>query len=84
MLGKLPGWAVSEVESVSGDVAEWRHLSRAERRSLARACSRDVISALSVNRNPQRILDQVDPLPESSERALARLGRLAGWSGEHP
>ncbi|MBK7976654.1 MAG: hypothetical protein IPK07_26435 [Deltaproteobacteria bacterium] len=70
--------------SARAHIAEWRHLSPAERRSLARACSRDVIWAVSLNRNPQRILDQVDPLPESSERALARLRRLAGWSGAHP
>ncbi len=79
MLATLPGWVVDDVASVRAEVAEWRDLTVAERWRLAVRCSRDVVWAVRASGHPQRILDQVDPLPESSVRALARLRQRAGW-----
>ncbi|MBK7978261.1 MAG: hypothetical protein IPK07_35120 [Deltaproteobacteria bacterium] len=84
MLDRLPGWVTSNAESVRAEVAEWRDLDRTQRWRLARACSRDALWALSVARDPRRILDRVDPLPRSSQEALARLRARAGWGDERP
>lgn len=81
MLTKLPGWVVDDAASVRAEVSEWVGLSPAQRWRLARACARDAMWAARASGMRQRILDQVDPLPESSVAALARLRREAGWSG---
>jgi hypothetical protein len=79
MLSKLPGWVVDDVTSVREEVQAWRDLTPAERWRLARVCSRDAMWAARASGMQQRILDQVDPLPDSTLRALARLRRDAGW-----
>jgi hypothetical protein len=81
MLPKLPGWVVDDVTSVREEVAEWARTTPAERWQLARLCSRDAMWAARASGNPQRILDHVDPLPESTVAALARL-RRKGRSGD--
>jgi hypothetical protein len=79
MLPKLPGWVVDDVASVREEVKEWRGTTPAQRWRLARACARDAMWALRAGGIAARVLDHVDPLPESSIRALARLRRDAGW-----
>jgi hypothetical protein len=73
VLAKLPGWVIDDDASVREEVAEWRGLTPAELWRLARLCSRDAIWAARASGNPQRILDRVDPLPESTISALVRL-----------
>jgi hypothetical protein len=82
MLTRLPGWVVDDAASVRAEVAEWVGLSPAQRWRLARACARDAMWAARAGGMRQRVLDQVDPLPESSIAALARLRRQAGWTIE--
>lgn len=79
MLSKLPGWVVDDVTSVREEVAEWIGTTPAERWQLAMLCARDAIWATHLSGHPARILEQVDPLPESTIRALERLRRQAGW-----
>jgi len=79
VLRRLPGWVVDDVTSVRDEVAEWRAMTPAERWRLAILCSRDVMWAARASRDPERILDRIDPLPDSTVAALARLRRSAGW-----
>jgi hypothetical protein len=81
MLAKLPGWVVDDVTSVRQEVAEWTSTTPAERWRLARLCSRDAMWAARASGDPQRILDHVDPLPETTVLALARLRRKTDSGG---
>jgi len=80
VLSKLPGWVIDNDASVRQEVAEWKGLTSAQLWRLARLCARDAVWAARISGNPQRILDQVDPLPENAVAALARLRRVTGWS----
>lgn len=82
VLSKLPGWVVDDESSVRDEVAEWIGTTPAERWHLAKLCSRDAMWAARTSGNPQRILDQLDPLPESTIVALQRLRRQAGWGDD--
>ncbi len=82
MDAKLPGWVVDDVTSVRREVAEWVDLTAVERWRLAEKCARDVIWALRMTPDPERILAHEDPLPASSVAALARLRREAGWGDD--
>ena len=75
MLSKLPGWVVDEDASVRAEVAEWRGLSPSQLWRLAELCARDAMWAARASGQPQRILDHVDPLPETTIAALTRLRR---------
>lgn len=77
VLAKLPGWIVADATSVREEVEEWRGTTAAERWRLAVLCSRDAMWAIRASGDPGRILDQVDPLPDSTVAALARLRRAA-------
>jgi hypothetical protein len=80
----LPNWVVDDVASVRAEVAEWAGLTDAERLQLAKLCAQDVLWAARASGDPRRILDRVDPLPESTQRALARLRKSANWgNGGH-
>lgn len=79
MLPKLPGWVIDDVASVREEVKEWRGTTPAQRWHLARACARDAMWAMRAGGMASRIASHVDPLPESSVRALERLRRDAGW-----
>jgi hypothetical protein len=84
VLTRLPGWVVDDATSVRDEVAEWRDLSAAERWRLAKLCARAAMWAVRTNAHPERILEHVDPLPDSTVAALARMRRAAGWGdGEH-
>lgn len=80
VLSKLPGWAVDDDTSVREEVAEWKALGPAELWQLARLCSRDVVWALRLGDQPERVLERRDPVPESTLAALARLRRETGWN----
>jgi hypothetical protein len=80
VLSKLPGWAIDNDTSVREEVAPWRGLAPAELWRLARMCSRDVVWALRLCDKPERVLEQRDPVPESTLEALARLRRRSGWN----
>ncbi len=73
---------VDDVTSVRREVAPWAEMTEVERWRLARLCSRDAIWAAKASGNPERVLGYVDPLPESSIRALARLRAEAGWGDD--
>lgn len=79
MLDSLPGWVVDDERSVRDEVREWIGTTAAERWRIARLCCRDVMWAVRASDHPQRVLDQVQPLPDSTVGALARLRRQAGW-----
>lgn len=78
MSGELPGWVIDDTSSVLEEVKEWRGLTPRELWRLAEACSRDAMWAIRASGMAQRILDHVDPLPESTIRALERLRQRAG------
>jgi hypothetical protein len=77
VIGKLPGWVVDDATSVRREVQEWVGTTPAERWRLAVLCSRDAMWAIQASRDPQRLLDWEDPLPESSVAALSRLRAAA-------
>lgn len=79
MLAKLPGWVVSDDESVWEDVRDLVGTTPAERWQQAVMLSRDAMWAVRASGMPERILAHEDPLPESTIEALARLRRAAGW-----
>jgi hypothetical protein len=79
VLPNLPGWVISDEASVLAEVAEWRGTSAAERWRLAELCARDAMWAIRASGHADRILERVDPVPESTLAALARLRREAGW-----
>ena len=74
----LPGWVIDDDASVREEVAEWRGLTPAELWRLAVLCSRDAMWAARASGNPQRVLDHVEPLPESTRLALERLRMAKG------
>ena len=72
-LDKLPGWVISNEESVWRETAQSRRQTPAER-------WRDVIAACgildfywNIPGYADRVRNAVDPLPDSSVKALARL-----------
>jgi hypothetical protein len=84
VLARLPGWVVEDVASVREEVAQWATLTPAERWRLALLCARDAAWAARASGTRQRILDFVDPLPETTLQALARLRRTAAWGDGAP
>jgi hypothetical protein len=82
MLPSLPGWVIDDVASVREEVEEWLGTTEAERWHLAKACARDAIWAIRASGMAGRILEHVDPLPESTVRALERLRSRAGWGSD--
>ncbi|HTM18910.1 MAG TPA: hypothetical protein VL172_00315 [Kofleriaceae bacterium] len=72
---------IDDDASIREEVSEWADLTPAELWRLAQLCSRDAIWAVRASPEPQRILDHVDPLPESTVTVLQRLRRAAGAGG---
>ena len=72
---------IDDDASVREEVSEWIGLTPAELWRLAVLCSRDAMWAARASKDPQRVLEHVDPLPDSSVAALTRLRRQAGWGG---
>jgi hypothetical protein len=72
-LAKLPGWVVSNEESVRREAGPYRHLSDEERfERLAQAC-RGLVEILSFRDDAEQVMAWQDPLPASSLAHLARL-----------
>lgn len=78
MLSKLPGWFVSEEQSVRDDVAPYVGLSPAQLWREVEGCAEDAMWAVRASGFPKRVLEHQDPLPESTLRALARLREGCG------
>jgi hypothetical protein len=72
-LEKLPGWVVSDEQSVRADVARYVGMSPAALWREVEDCARDAMWAVRASSFPERVLAYEEPLPESSARALARL-----------
>ena len=72
----LPKWVTSNAESVREEAAPYVHLTPAERGALMAAACRAAARLLKARPDAERVLDLVDPLPKSTEAALARLRAL--------
>ena len=73
----LPAWVVDDQTSVRNEAAPYRRMSPEQRAfHMALAC-RAAAKLLLVREDRQRVLDHVDPLPDSAVSALARLRRDA-------
>ena len=77
MIEKLPGWVVDDVTSVFEEVEPYRNASPEELWRHTEDCAKDAMWAVRASPFPERVLSSVDPLPESTVRALARLRRRA-------
>ena len=69
----LPGWVVDEDASIRVEVEPYLAMSPAELWEATRACARAAVWALGFHERPEEALAHVDPLPASTEAALARL-----------
>jgi hypothetical protein len=70
---RLPAWSQDNAASVRREAEPYRQMSREERlRHLAAAC-RTAARLLRSRPDAERVLRYVDPLPDSSRRALERL-----------
>lgn len=73
MIEKLPGWVVDDSTSVKEEVEPYRTASPEELWRHTEDCAKDAMWAVRASPFPERVLAYVDPLPESTVRALARL-----------
>ncbi|HEX6241633.1 MAG TPA: hypothetical protein VFZ61_12085 [Polyangiales bacterium] len=72
----LPGWVIDNASSLREEAAPYVALAASERARMLAAACRAGARLLRARPDAARVLDHVDPLPESSERALARLRAL--------
>jgi len=72
-LAKLPGWVIDDAASVRAEVADWLHATAAERWEATRRCARAAASMLRFHEDRSRALEWIDPVPDSTVQALARL-----------
>lgn len=72
-LDALPGWVVSNRESVEREAAPYRGLSADERFRAMRAACRSAARQLRARPDRERLLAYRDPLPASSIAVLRRL-----------
>ncbi len=72
-LAKLPGWVVSNEESVEREVAPYRSLTPAQRLELGATASRSALAVALALSDRDRVLSYRDPIPHSTKLALARL-----------
>lgn len=73
MLDKLPGWVISNEESVRREAGPYRDMTIEERARLRAAACRQAARQIAWRADRDRVLAWVDPLPESSVLALVRL-----------
>jgi hypothetical protein len=73
MLQRLPGWVVDNETSIGSEVAPFVSASDADRIEATRRCCRGAMTMLRFHDDPTQALEWVDPLPETSVAALARL-----------
>ena len=69
----LPKWAISNEESVWRETERSRQMTPAERWRETQTVCGILRPYWSIPGQPERLRNAVDRLPESSERALARL-----------
>ena len=74
-LERLPGWVIDEDASIRDEVAEYLGKSPEQLWEMTKRCARSAVWALSFHADPRVTLEQRDPLPPSTLRALARLRR---------
>lgn len=72
-LRAMPGWVVSDEESVRAHVARYVGMTPAALWHQVEDCARDATWAVRASPFPERVLSYEEPLPESSQLALARL-----------
>lgn len=69
-LQKLPGWIISNQESVRREAAPYRDMSPERRLALGAVAARSVMNVAFIATDRDTVLGYRDPLPESSRRAL--------------
>lgn len=69
----LPKWATGNMHSLEDEARDYVFLTPAQRGVLLAAACRAGAKLLRARPDAARLLERIDPLPESSERALARL-----------
>ncbi len=74
---ELPKWVISGAESARDKARLSRDLTLAERLSSSEAVCATAAYMLALNAKRDRVLHRVDPVPESTVSALARLRREA-------
>lgn len=74
--GVLPKWVTDNAASVRDEARDYVALTPAQRAALLAIACRTGTKLLRARPDAARLLERVDPLPESSERALARLRAL--------
>jgi len=72
-LHKLPGWVISNEESVRREAAAYRDMSPEQRLAMGAAVCRSALSVALTMNDAATVLSYRAPLPETSRRALARL-----------
>ena len=72
-LDRLPAWVVDNATSVRREAEPYRALTPAARWEITRRCCRAALSMLRRSPHADRALTLVDPLPQSTIDALARL-----------
>jgi hypothetical protein len=72
-LHKLPGWVTSNEESVRREAEPYRHMTPAERLALGARASRSALAVVMQSPHRHTALTYRDPLPATSQQALARL-----------
>ncbi|MGE0791078.1 MAG: hypothetical protein AB7S26_35730 [Sandaracinaceae bacterium] len=72
---RLPGWIVDDATSVRDEVAPYVGATPAELWRHTQDCAKDAMWAVRASGMAERVLSTVDPLPESTVRALRRLMR---------
>jgi hypothetical protein len=78
----LPRWVSDERSAVEHEAAPYRGLSFAERGRLTAMACRAAARQLAARSDRERLLAYRDPLPESTQRTLARL--RARWRTARP
>jgi len=77
----LPGWVIDDEQSVRDECEEYVSMPAEQKMRLLAALLADAARILAARADAQRALDWVDPLPESSVRALDRLRAAAKSKG---
>ncbi len=77
-LDRLPGWVVDNTTSVRREAEPYVAMTPAERRAIAHQCCRSALEMLRRSPFAERALELVDPLPESTLTALAKLRQSRG------
>jgi hypothetical protein len=72
---KIPGWVVSNLDSVRREAARYRDMTPEQKIDLVASACRTAATLLDASPNRDHALTLVDPLPPTSAAALERLRR---------